>query len=630
MEDSAVHEVTGRSAGIRKDVLRFMTCGSVDDGKSTLIGRLLYDSRNVFEDQFQALKKESPKYGSRTEGVDLAMLVDGLQAEREQGITIDVAYRFFATSERRFIVADTPGHEQYTRNMATAASTAELAVLLVDARKGILTQTKRHSRIAAMMGVSRVLLAVNKMDLVGFDRATFDDIVRQYGAFASDLGFASIDAVPVSGLLGDNILERSGAMPWYEGASLLRCLELVDAETSTPRHFRMPVQWVMRDHPNGRGHCGRIAGGHVRVGDVVQIAPSACRTRIGSIQKGFERVETAGVGDCVVLTFTEEMDAGRGAVIAAADCPIDANDQFEARMLWMHEHPMVPGRQYLLKLACSETTAIVTEIKFRVDINTGHRIAAKTIAMNEIAQVTLSANARIAFEPYTANRALGGFVLIDKSTFETVGAGIIDAALSDAHHLHWQTLEVSSVSRARQKYQNPQCLWFTGLSGAGKSTIANLLDKRLNAEGRHTYLLDGDNVRHGLNRDLGFTEADRVENIRRVAEVAKLMVDAGLIVLVSFISPYRSERQMARELFPPDAFKEIFVDTPLEECERRDSKGLYALARGGKLRNFTGIDSVYEAPLDPDIHVRTIDIGPDACVAKIMSMIGTGAADSVF
>ena len=604
------------------EVLRFITCGSVDDGKSTLIGRLLYESKAIFDDQLKSLESDSRQYGTQGEKLDLALLVDGLQAEREQGITIDVAYRFFATDRRRYIVADTPGHEQYTRNMATGASTADLAVILIDARKGVLTQTRRHSRIVAMMGIRQVVLAVNKMDLVGFDETVFEAIVADYRAFAASFEFIDIQAIPLSGLEGDNVLGASPRMPWYPGPSLMAYLDTVVLRERQARGaFRMPVQWVNRPNLDFRGFCGRIAEGVLRPGDAVRVLPSGVQTRVSTILAGFDEVVLAQTGDAVTLTLADEVDASRGDVLVAVAAPPEVADQFEARLLWMSEHALAPGRQYLMKLAAREVTATVTDIKYREDVNTGAHLAAKTLGLNEIAAVNLSTSAPLVFEPYGTNRILGGFILIDKLTFETVGAGMIGYALRRASNIHWQALEINKRTRASQKHQTPRCIWFTGLSGSGKSTIANLLEKRLHAEGRHTYLLDGDNVRHGLNRDLGFTEADRVENIRRVAEVAKLMVDAGLVVLVSFISPFRSERRMARSLFAGEEFVEVFVDAPIEECERRDTKGLYARARMGELKNFTGIDSPYEPPEAPEVHVKTASVSPEVCAENILKAL---------
>ena len=606
-----------------KETVRFITCGSVDDGKSTLIGRLLFESKCIFDDQLQALEADSRQYGTQGEKVDLALLVDGLQAEREQGITIDVAYRFFATDRRRYIVADTPGHEQYTRNMATGASTADLAVILIDARKGVLTQTRRHSRIVAMMGIRHLVLAVNKMDLVGCDRAVYDGIVDDYRAFAAGFAFSSIQAIPLSGLDGDNVLHASRRMPWYSGPSLMEYLDTVDVRDPGGRSaFRMPVQWVNRPNLDFRGFCGRIAEGTLSPGDTVRVLPSGVSVQVKAILAGFDQVDAAHAGDAVTVTLAAEVDASRGDVLVASAAPAEVADQFEAKLLWMVEHPMSPGRQYLMKLASKEVTATITEIKYREDVNTGAHLAAKSLGLNEIATVNLSTSAPLVFEPYGVNRILGGFILIDKLSFETVGAGMIDFALRRASNIHWQALELNKTARAAQKHQTPRCIWFTGLSGSGKSTIANLLERRLHAEGKHTYLLDGDNVRHGLNRDLGFTEADRVENIRRVAEVARLMVDAGLIVLVSFISPFISERRMARDLFAPGEFVEVFVDTPIEECERRDVKGLYAKARAGALKNFTGIDSPYERPQAPEVHLDSTRMSTESCVDALVRALG--------
>ncbi len=605
-----------------KDTLRFITCGSVDDGKSTLIGRLLHECKSIFDDQLKALESESKQYGTQGEKIDFALLVDGLQAEREQGITIDVAYRFFATDQRRYIVADTPGHEQYTRNMATGASTAQLAIILIDARKGVLTQTRRHSRIVSMMGIRHVVLAVNKMDLMDFEEAVFHQIEDDYRQFASACQFVSIQAIPLSALEGDNVVLRSARMPWYAGPQLVGYLDAVQVDAAQEREaFRMPVQWVSRPNLDFRGFCGRIAEGRVRPGDPIRVLPSGVASRVKEIVFWQQRLDEAEAGDAVTLVLADEVDVSRGDVIVAAEGPPEVADQFEAKLLWMAEHPMSPGRPYLLKLHNKEVTATITEIKYREDINTGAHLAAKNLALNEIAVVNLSTNQPLVFEPYALNRTLGGFVLIDKLTFETVGAGMIDFALRRASNIHWQALEINKQSRATIKHQAPRCVWFTGLSGSGKSTLANLLEKRLHKEGKHTYILDGDNVRHGLNRDLGFTEADRVENIRRVAEVAKLMVDAGLIVLVSFISPFRSERRLARELFAKGEFVEVFVDTPLAECERRDPKGLYAKARRGELKNFTGIDSEYEPPAAAEVHLQTTGIDPASCLMRLLEYL---------
>jgi bifunctional enzyme CysN/CysC len=605
------------------DTLRFITCGSVDDGKSTLIGRLLYETKLIFEDQLEALLADSKKFGTQGERLDFALLVDGLQAEREQKITIDVAYRFFATERRRFIVADTPGHEQYTRNMATGASTAHAAVLLIDARKGVLTQTKRHSRIVSMLGIRHVALAINKMDLVNWSEATFAEIDHAYRSFAQDLGFETITSIPLSALEGQNVVDAGRrVMPWYQGPSLLRWLEGVEAENrDLQQPFAMPVQWVNRPNLDFRGFSGRIASGSVKPGDVVRISPSGVSSRVKEIRAWGGAKAMACAGESVTLVLNDEIDASRGDVIAAAAHPVEAADQFEADVLWMSEHPMLPGRPYAAVIHNKAASLSITHIKHHLDINTGAHLAAKTLTLNEIATVNVSFDRFVPYAPYRENKRLGAFIIIDKLTNETVGAGMIHFALRRAVNVHWQALEVTKAARAEMKHQQARCLWFTGLSGSGKSTIANLLEKRLHVDGRHTYVLDGDNVRHGLNRDLGFTEEDRVENIRRVGEVAKLLVDAGLIVIVAFISPYRAEREMARSLFDGGEFVEVFVDTPLEECERRDVKGLYAKARRGELKNFTGIDSEYEPPLAPEIHLQTVGNPPESSVDRIIRLL---------
>jgi len=605
-----------------KETLRFITCGSVDDGKSSLIGRLLFESKCIFDDQLKALESDSKRYGTQGEKIDFALLVDGLEAEREQGITIDVAYRFFATDRRRYIVADTPGHEQYTRNMATGASTAQLAILLIDARKGILPQTRRHHRIVTMMGIRHIVLAVNKMDLVNYDAGVFQRIEADYRAFAGDAGLASLQAIPLSAVYGDNVLRRSDKTPWYEGPTLFDHLDTVNVTDAAGRQaFRLPVQWVNRPHLNYRGFCGRIAEGSVRPGDAVRILPSGRTTTVGSIDFWQDQLPEAHAGASVTLTLADEVDVSRGDMIVAVDAPPEVADQFQVKLLWMAEEVLVPGRSYLMKLHTKEVTATVMEIRYREDVNTGAHLAGKVLSLNEIAVVTLTTSQPVVFEPYTTNRTLGGFILIDRLSFATVGAGMIEFALRRSSNIHWQALEVGKAQRALQKHQTPRCIWFTGLSGSGKSTVANLLEKRLHADGRHTYLLDGDNIRHGLNRDLGFTEGDRVENLRRVGEVAKLMVDAGLVVLVSFISPFRAERRMARELFAAGEFIEIHVSTPLAECEKRDVKGLYAKARRGELKNFTGIDSPYELPDAAELVIDTSSQSPEECALAVLRLV---------
>ena len=603
-----------------KSLLRFITCGSVDDGKSTLIGRLLYDSKMIFEDQLAALEADSKKIGTQGGEIDFALLVDGLAAEREQGITIDVAYRFFSTDKRKFIVADTPGHEQYTRNMVTGASTADLAVILIDARKGVLTQTRRHSYLVHLMGIRHVVLAVNKMDLIDYSRERFEEIVADYRAFAESIGIANVLAIPISGLKGDNITAKSGATPWYEGPALMDHLETVeiDAARLARGPFRLPVQSVARPNSEFRGFAGMIASGTVRPGDAVRVAPSGRTSKIARIVTADGDLAEAVAGQSVTLTLADEVDCSRGDVLAAAGSPPEVADQFETTIVWMADEHLVPGRPYWLRVGTRFVTAQVTDIKYRIAINTLEHLAAKHLALNEIAVCNISLDQTIAFDPYEVTPDLGGFILVDRLSNATVGAGLIHFALRRAHNIHWQALDVSKKSRAAQMGQKPAVLWFTGLSGSGKSTIANLIEKKLLAEGRYTYLLDGDNVRHGLNRDLGFTEEDRVENIRRVAEVAKLMADAGLIVLTSFISPFRAERDMARGLFEDGEFYEVFVDTPLAVAESRDVKGLYKKARAGQLKNFTGIDSPYEPPEKPEITIDTTALSPEQAADQIL------------
>ena len=605
------------------DSLRFITCGSVDDGKSTLIGRLLYETKMVLSDQLETLESDSKKFGTQGERLDFALLVDGLSAEREQGITIDVAYRFFATEKRRFIVADTPGHEQYTRNMVTGASTADAAVILIDARKGLLVQTLRHSRIASMLGIKHVVLAINKMDLVGWSETVFSDIERHYREFSASLGFNSIQAIPLSALDGQNIMVSAVTeTPWYQGPTLLEWLETVQVGDDTrERPFSMAVQWVNRPNLDFRGFAGRVATGTVKTGDRIRVSPSGTESRVKQIVSGSGPIDTAGFGESISIVLENEIDISRGDVIGTAMAPVEAADQFEADLIWMSEHALLPGRPYALLMHAKSATATISDLKFKRDINSGSELAARKLDLNEIGVVNLSFDRLVPFRSYAENKRLGSFILIDKLTNETVAAGMIRHALRRSANLHWQSVDVTKNARASMKGQKARCLWFTGLSGSGKSTIANLLERRLFSEGRHTYLLDGDNVRHGLNRDLGFTDAERVENIRRVAEVAKLMVDAGLLVIVSFISPFRSERAMARALFEEGEFLEIFTDTPIEECERRDVKGLYAKARRGELKNFTGLDSPYEAPLAPEIHLETLARSPEESAAQIIESL---------
>jgi bifunctional enzyme CysN/CysC len=607
-----------------KSLLRFITCGSVDDGKSTLIGRLLYESKLIFDDQLTQLAADSRRVGTRGGELDFALLVDGLAAEREQGITIDVAYRFFSTERRKFIVADTPGHEQYTRNMVTGASTADLAVILIDARKGVLVQTRRHSFLVHLIGIPRVVLAVNKMDLVGYSQDTFEAIVAEYREFAARLGLTDITPIPLSAVHGDNIITRSENMPWYTGPALLEHLETVEVDAALARQpFRLPVQWVNRPNAEFRGFAGLIASGNIRPGDRLRVLPSGREARIARIVTADGDLKTASAGQSVTLTLDSEVDISRGDVLAAADSPPQAADQFEATLVWLQEEPMLQGRTYLMKSGTRTVSATVAPLKHRVNVNTLEHEPAERLELNDIGVCELELDRPIPFEPYNENRALGGFILIDRLTNNTAGAGLINFALRRSQNVHWQALDVDRQLRARLKGQKACVLWLTGLSGAGKSTIANRIEKRLAAAGRHTYLLDGDNVRHGLNKDLGFTAQDRVENIRRVAEVARLMVDAGLIVLVSFISPFRSERRMARELFKTGEFFEVFVDTPLAEAERRDVKGLYRKARRGELKNFTGIDSPYETPESPEIRIDTTALSADEAAARVIAHLET-------
>ena len=606
-----------------KSLLRFITCGSVDDGKSTLIGRLLYDSKMIYEDQLETLQADSRKSGTQGADIDFALLVDGLAAEREQGITIDVAYRFFSTERRKFIVADTPGHEQYTRNMATGASTADVAVLLIDARHGVLTQTRRHAFITYSLGIRRMVLAINKMDLVDYDRAVFDEIVADFLAFADELGpDLEVEPVPLSALKGDNITSPSDRTPWHEGPTLMEYLETVpvdDSRTASP--LRLPVQWVNRPNLDFRGFAGQIVAGTVRPGDRVKILPGARETSVKRIVTADGDLDQAQAGQSVTLTLADEVDCSRGDVIAAAGDPPEVSDQFQVRILWMAEQPLLPGRKYLIKLGTKTVRATINAPKYCIDVNTLNDLPARTLDLNAFGVCTLSLDEPVAFDAYNRIREMGGFIIVDRIENHTLGLGLVDFALRRASNIHWQALDVDRSALAEQKGQKPAVLWFTGLSGSGKSTIANALQKRLFALGRHTMLLDGDNVRHGLNRDLGFTDADRVENIRRVAHVSRLMADAGLITLVSFISPFRSERQMARNLMPEGEFIEVFVDTPLDVAERRDVKGLYRKARAGEIKNFTGIDSPYEPPEAPEIRIDTVRQTADEAAEDILAQL---------
>ena len=602
----------------QKSLLRFLTCGSVDDGKSTLIGRLLYDTRLIFEDQLATLKSESAKHGTAGEDIDFALLVDGLEAEREQGITIDVAYRFFSTPKRKFIVADTPGHEQYTRNMATGASTADLAILLVDARKGIVTQTRRHAFIASLLGIRNVVLAINKIDLADYSEAVFERIATDFRAFSANLAFRTMVPIPVSARHGDNVTQLSANTPWYQGPALLGYLETIpvdDDRLSLP--FRFPVQLVSRPNAEFRGFSGTVASGKIACGDEVVVAKSGKASRVQRIVTADGNLDSAREGQTVTIVLDDEIEVSRGNMLVAPDNRPHVADQFAADVVWFDEHPLMPGRSYLLRTETDEIGATVTELKHRIDINSFSHEAAKSLDLNEVGVCNLSLRAPLAFDSFADNRATGAFILIDRITNATAGAGMIQFPLRRAANIHWQALDVNKPARSDLMHQKPAVLWFTGLSGSGKSTIANMLERKLYAAGRHTYVLDGDNVRHGLNRDLGFTEQDRVENIRRVAEVARLMADAGLIVLVSFISPFRAERRMARELMSQGEFVEVFVDTPFDECARRDPKGLYARALKGEIKNFTGVDSPYEAPEHAEVHLKTLGADPEALVAHL-------------
>ena len=607
----------------RKGLLRFITCGSVDDGKSTLIGRLLYESKMLFEDQLAAVEADSKKYGTQGDAIDFALLVDGLAAEREQGITIDVAYRFFSTDRRKFIVADTPGHEQYTRNMVTGASTADVAIVMVDARKGLLTQTRRHSYLVSLIGIRHVVVAINKMDLVDFSEEVFQRIANDYRELASQLGLEQVTYIPMSALQGENVTAPSAAMPWFQGPSLMSYLESVEVDDALQRRqsFRLPVQWVNRPDLDFRGFAGLVAGGSVKKGDRIRVQPSGRESTVARIVTASGDLEQAIAGQSVTLTLTDEIDISRGDVLSLAQAPAEVADQFEVTLVWMHDEPLLPGRPYLLKMGAQTVTASVTEIKYQVNVNTLEHTAARKLDLNAIGVCNIALDRNVPFDAYRDNRDTGGFILIDRLENHTVGAGMIHFALRRSHNIHLQHVDVDKASRSMIKGQKPCVIWFTGLSGAGKSTISNVLEKTLLAQGRHTYLLDGDNVRHGLNRDLGFTDADRVENIRRVAEVAKLMVDAGLIVITAFISPFRAERELARSLFDADEFVEVFVNTPLQVAEQRDVKGLYRKAREGSLKNFTGVDSPYEMPETPELSVSGSAGDPQEAVNLVMAYL---------
>jgi bifunctional enzyme CysN/CysC len=609
-----------------KSLLRFITCGSVDDGKSTLIGRLLYESKMLFDDQLAALEADSRKFGTQGEQLDFALLVDGLAAEREQGITIDVAYRFFSTDRRKFIVADTPGHEQYTRNMVTGASTADVAAILVDARKGILTQTRRHSYLVSLMGIRKVVVAINKMDLVGYSQQVFDKIVEEYRAFARQVGLEEVTVIPVSAFKGDNIVEPSEQMPWYHGTTLMGYLETVEIDESRMQKLpmRLPVQWVNRPNLDFRGFAGTLASGKVELGERIRVLPSGKESTVTRIVTFDGDLRQAVAGQAVTLTLADEIDISRGNVISTALAPAEVADQFEATLIWMHDEPLLPGRPYLVKIGTQTVTASITDIKYQVNVNTLEHVAAKTLELNAIGICNLSMDRPVAFDAYAENRETGGFIIVDRLTNNTVGAGLLHFALRRSHNIHMQHVDVDKEARARLMGQKPCVLWFTGFSGSGKSTIANMVEKQLHAMGRHTYLLDGDNVRHGLNKDLGFTDADRVENIRRVAEVSRLMVDAGLIVLTAFISPFEAEREMARGLVGEGEFIEIFVDTPLHVAEQRDVKGLYQKARRGELKNFTGIDSPYERPENAALVVDTTRVTPEQAAAQVLELLRSG------
>ena len=607
----------------QKELLRFITCGSVDDGKSTLIGRMLYESHMLFDDQLAALEADSKKVGTQEGEIDFALLVDGLAAEREQGITIDVAYRFFSTDKRKYIVADTPGHEEYTRNMATGASTADVAIILVDASQGVLTQTRRHSFIVSMVGVKRIILAVNKLDLVNYSEEVFNEIKQEYHNFANEaLTIEEITAIPISALKGDNIVGPSKNTPWYSGQSIIEYLETVEVSADTQsRPFRMPVQWVNRPNREFRGFTGLIGSGTISTGDRIRVLPSGTESTVARIVTYDGDLELAGAGRSITLTLNNEIDISRGDIITSAESPCSSADQFQARILWMDDSSMASGRQYIFKSNSQTTSMTLGKLKHRINVNTLEKLPAKELDMNEIGVCNISLSSRIAFDPYDSDPVMGGFVIVDRMTNNTVGMGLIDFALRRADNIHWQSMDVTKESRAQQKGQRQRVVWFTGLSGSGKSSIANILEKKLQAMGRHTITLDGDNIRHGLNRDLGFTKTDRVENIRRVGETSKLMLEAGLICITSFISPFESERQTVREMLDEGEFVEVFVDTPLEVCEQRDVKGLYAKARAGELPNFTGITSPYESPQNPEVRIDTTVMSAEDAAEKVLDYL---------
>ncbi len=626
MANSSVLIATDIGAYLRshqhKTMLRFITCGSVDDGKSTLIGRMLYDAHLVFEDHLASLAADSKKVGTQGDDLDFALLLDGLTAEREQGITIDVAYRFFSTEKRKFIVADTPGHEQYTRNMVTGASTADCAVILVDARQGVLTQTRRHSYLVSLLGIRHIVLAVNKMDLVEFSQQRFDEIVAEYRAFAVQIGLSSVTAIPLSALRGDNITSASPNTTWYGGPTLMGYLETVEIDAeATDGPFRFPVQWVNRPNLDFRGFSGTIVGGSIRPGDRVRVLPSGVETNVARIVTPGADLTEAVRGQAVTLTLTDEVDVSRGDVLCRAESPAEVADQFEAHIVWMNEQPMLAGRPYLLKSGTRTVGCSISQLKYKVNVNTLEHAAATTLELNEIGVANITVDRPIAFDTYADNRDTGGFIVVDRFSNATLGAGMLHFALRRAHNIHWQAVQVDRAAREQLKGHSAGAVWFTGLSGSGKSTIANLVEKQLHSLGVHTYLLDGDNVRHGLNKNLGFTDADRVENIRRVAEVCRLMVDAGLVVLVSFISPFAQERRMARDLLGDSEFCEVFVDTPLAVAEERDPKGLYQKARRGELPHFTGIDSPYEPPMNPELRIQTVETDAEEAAGLVVTRL---------